>query len=170
MGFQDRSRTRAVSLDVRAEGHKQILRITPYVAERSVYKPKHRNTGSLSRSDTLASTEAFEAVAEDSTLILTIKVDLSGIGISLMNRRIIEVIYVSVDSLEFEYNNSTTAQAVTFSCGSLQIDNQLHDAVYPVILQPSPISRENSGMAAVLPTVQASIAWLKDQGMLLNIL
>lgn len=159
-----------MSLDVRAEGRKQVLRITPYVAERSVYKPKHRNTGSLSRSDTLASTEAFEAVAEDSALILTVKVDLSGIGISLMNRKVVEVIYISVDSLEFEYNNSTTAQAATFSCGSLQIDNQLHDAVYPVILQPSPISREDSRVAAVPPTVQASIAWLKDQGTLSNVL
>ncbi|KAL4070939.1 vacuolar protein sorting-associated protein 13 [Scleroderma citrinum] len=161
--FHDRNRTRAVSLDVRAEGQKQVLRITPYIAERSIYKPKHRNIGSLSRTDTLASTEAFEAVAEDSTLIITVRVDLSGIGISLMNRKIVEMIYVSGDSLEFEYNNSTTAQAVTFSCGSLQIDNQLQDAVYPVIVQPSPISKENTGMVAQLPTVQASIVWLKDQ-------
>ncbi|KAH7883589.1 vacuolar protein sorting-associated protein 13 [Phlebopus sp. FC_14] len=161
--FRDPQRTRAVSLDVRADHHKQVLRITHYVAERSLYKPKHRNTGSLSRSDTLASSEAFEAVSEVIAPSLTIKVDLAGIGISLMNRKLIEVVYISIESLQFEYSNSSIAQAVNVTCGSLQIDNQLHDAIYPVILQPSPISKEASGGAAVLPTIQASVIWLKDQ-------
>ncbi|KAG6336571.1 hypothetical protein ID866_2509 [Astraeus odoratus] len=159
----DGQRIRAVSLDVRADGPKQVLRITPYVAERSIYKPKHRNSGSLSRSDTLASTEAFEAVAEDLMPTFNVKVDLAGIGISFMNRKIVEVVYILVDSLQFEYSDSATAEAISLKCGSLQIDNQLHEAVYPVILQPSPISREANGMAATLPTVQASIVWLKDQ-------
>jgi vacuolar protein sorting-associated protein 13A/C len=161
--FQDRQRARAVSLDVRADRQKQILRITPYVAERSVYKPKHRTIGSLPRSDTLGSVEAFEAVFEDAAPTLKIEVDLAGIGISLINRKMIEVVYASSESLRFEYNNSPVSQAVTLCCGSLQIDNQLHDALYPVLLQPSPVSKEVSGTAAVPPTIQASVVWLKDQ-------
>lgn len=153
-----------MSLDVRADRQKQILRITPYVAERSVYKPKHRTIGSLPRSDTLGSVEAFEAVFEDAAPTLKIEVDLAGIGISLINRKMIEVVYASSESLRFEYNNSPVSQAVTLCCGSLQIDNQLHDALYPVLLQPSPVSKEVSGTAAVPPTIQASVVWLKDQG------
>lgn len=159
----DRHRTRAVSLDVRAEGQKQVLRITPYVAERSIFKPKHTKSESLSRSDTLASTEAFEAVAEDLTSIVTVIVDLSGIGISLMNRKVVEVVYISLDSLELEYNENPNSQAVTVSCGSIRIDNQLHEAVYPVILQPTPIAKEARGLAGAPPTIQASLVWLKDQ-------
>ncbi|KAF9229286.1 vacuolar protein sorting-associated protein 13 [Gyrodon lividus] len=161
--FHDGRRTRAVSLDVRADGHKQVLRITQYIAERSLYKLKHRAVGSLSRSDTLAGSEAFEAVSEDVAPTLRIEVDLAGIGISLISRKMIEVVYVSVESLKFEYNDSPISQAVNLSCGSLQLDNQLHDAIYPVILQPSPISKEASGVAIVPPTIQASVAWLKDQ-------
>ncbi|KAI6133067.1 vacuolar protein sorting-associated protein 13 [Pisolithus croceorrhizus] len=161
--FRDRHRSRAVSLDVRAEGQKQVLRITPYVAERSVFKPKHTKSESLSRSDSLASTEAFEAVAEDLTSIITVTVDLSGIGISLMNRKVVEVVYISLDSLQLEYNESPISQAVTVSCGSLRIDNQLHEAVYPVILQPTPITKEARGLAGAPPTIQASFVWLKDQ-------
>jgi vacuolar protein sorting-associated protein 13A/C len=151
-------------LDVRADGHRQILRITPYVAEQSLYKPKHRSTGSLSRSDTIASSsEGFEAVMEEVSPTLTFNLEFAGIGISLVNRRMIEVVYISIEGLKFEYGDSPVAQSVNLSCGSLQVDNQLHDALYPVILQPSPISKEASGVA-VLPTIQGSVIWLKDQG------
>lgn len=153
-----------MSLDVRADRHKQVLRITPYVAERSLYKPKLPTTGALSRSDTLGSLEGFEAVSEDAAPTLRIEVDLAGIGISLINRKMIEVVYASSESLRFEYNNTPGSQAATLCCGSLQIDNQLHDALYPVLLQPSPVSKEASGTAAIPPTIQASVVWLKDQG------
>lgn len=141
-----------------------MLRITHYVPERSLYKPRQRTSGSLSRSDTLGSLEAFEAVSEEATATLRIEVDLAGIGISLMNRKMIEVVYASLESLRFEYNNTPVSQAITLCCGSIQIDNQLHDALYPVLLQPSPVSKEASVTAAVPPTIQASVVWLKDQG------
>jgi vacuolar protein sorting-associated protein 13A/C len=73
------------------------------------------------------------------------------------------VIYISINTLKFDYANSAIAQAVNLSCGALQIDNQLHDAIFPVVLQPTPIVKEASGVAA-LPTVQGSVIWLKDQG------
>ncbi|KAF8846387.1 vacuolar protein sorting-associated protein 13 [Paxillus ammoniavirescens] len=161
--FRDGQRTRAVSLDVRADRHKQVLRITQYVAEKSLYKPKHRTAGSLSRSDTLASSEAFEAVSEEVPPTLRIEVGLAGIGVSLINRKMIEVVYVSMESLKFEYIDNPISQTVNLSCGSLQIDNQLHDGIYPVILQPSPISKEAGGVVAVPPTIQASVTWLKDK-------
>ncbi|KAG1757583.1 vacuolar protein sorting-associated protein 13 [Suillus lakei] len=161
--FYDRKRTRAVSLDVRADGHQQILRITPYVAEHSLYKPKLHSSSSLSRSDTMtSSSEAFEAIMEDVSPTLSFNVEFAGIAISLVNRKMVEVVYTSIESLKFEYSNSPVSQSVNLSCGSLQIDNQLHDALYPVILQPSPISKEASG-AAVLPTIHGSVIWLKDQ-------
>ena len=109
------------------------------------------------------SNEAFEAVTEEIQPTLAFNVDLEGIGVSLINRRVVEVIYLSLERLKFEYSTSAIAQAVNLSCGSLQIDNQLHDAIFPVILQPTPIAKETSDVAA-LPTVQASVIWLNDQG------
>ncbi|KAG1730516.1 vacuolar protein sorting-associated protein 13, partial [Suillus paluster] len=161
--FHDCQRIRAVSLDVRPDGHRQILRITPYVAERSIYKPKHLSSSSWSRPDTMtSSSEGFEAIMEDVSPTLTFDVEFAGIAISLVNRRMVEVVYISVEALKFEYSNGPAAQSVNLSCDSLQIDNQLHDALYPVILQPSPISKEASGIA-VLPTIQGSVVWLTDQ-------
>ncbi|KAJ7071032.1 vacuolar protein sorting-associated protein 13 [Mycena amicta] len=159
--FNDGQRNRVVSLDVRADGQKQVLRITNYNAELSLYKPKRSNTLTLSRQDTMSS-EAFDAITEESLPTLAFAVDFAGIGISLVNKRI-EVIYVSMNALKFEYTSSAVAHAVTLSCGTVQIDNQLHDALYPVILQPTPIPKRSNGNTAALPTVQASVIWLKDQ-------
>lgn len=89
--------------------------------------------------------------------------DLAGIGISLLNRKSLEVLYVSVDNLSFGYTDSPAAQEVHLAVGAFQIDNQLHDAIYPVVLQPTPVKKESSAVAA-LPTIQASVALLKDQG------
>ena len=153
-----------MSLDVRADGPKQVLRISNYVAETSLYKPKRRMTGSLTRQDSVSSSqEAFEAVQETVTPVLTVSLDLHGIGICLVNKRMVEVVYLSMNALKFEYSSNPIAQSVTLSCGSLQIDNQLHDALFPVVLQPTPISQESKTVAA-LPTVQASVIWLNDQG------
>ncbi|PPQ64275.1 hypothetical protein CVT24_008413 [Panaeolus cyanescens] len=163
--FNAQGRTKAVSLDVRADGDQQILRITNYNAEYSRYKPRHRSSTatSLVRQDTMSSsTEAFEAVTKEVSPSLSILVDLAGVGISLINRRLVEVVYLTAGGIKFEYTNSTVAQSITFSCSSLQLDNQLHEALFPVILQPTPIPKESSGIGA-LPTVQASIIWLKDQ-------
>jgi len=112
--------------------------------------------------------DSFEAVSEESKPLMTFTLDLAGIGVSLINRRLMEVIYATLDQLKFEYVDSSVAQAVTLSCGSLQVDNQLHDALFPVILQPTPLPKGAAEVGA-LPTIQASIIWLKDQGAKLNL-
>ena len=118
----------------------------------------------ISRQDTVSSSaEAFEAITEEIASSLTFLLDLPGLGVSLVNKRMVEVVYVAMDAIKFEYTNSTVAQSINLSLGTLQIDNQLHEAIFPVILQPTPIAKESSGVAA-LPTAQASVIWLKDQG------
>ncbi|KAI0321342.1 hypothetical protein OF83DRAFT_1274656 [Amylostereum chailletii] len=156
-----------VSMDVRADGNTQILRISNYNQQTSVYQlTSNRSTrsGSVStlRSDSTLNHDAFEAVTEDAPPTLAFNIDFEGIGISMINRRLVEVVYLFARNLKFEYSSNHIAQAVNVSCGSLQVDNQLHDALYPVVLQPTPISKEASEVAA-LPTIQASIIWLNDQ-------
>ena len=102
-------------------------------------------------------------VQETAAPVLTIGLELHGVGVSLVNKRMVEVVYLSLNALKFEYSSNPVAQSVTLSCGSLQIDNQLHDALFPVVLQPTLISQESKSIAA-LPTVQASVIWLNDQG------
>lgn len=162
--LQDRVGQKAVSLDVRADEQTQILQITNYNPASSVYRPRHRASISIARQDTpTSSQDAFEAVTEDVPATLMFTLDLEGIGLSLMNRKMLEVVYLSMDTLKFEYSSSPVAQAVNLSLGTLQIDNQLHDAIYPVLLQPTPIPKEASAVASP-PTIQASVIWLNDQG------
>ncbi len=119
---------------------------------------------SLARQDSMSSSQdAFEAVQETVAPVLTVYLDLQGLGLSLINRRMVEVVYLSLNALKFEYANNPVAQSVNLSCGGLQIDNQLHDALFPVLLQPTPISQDSKAVAA-LPTVQASVIWLNDEG------
>ncbi|KAL6309957.1 vacuolar protein sorting-associated protein 13 [Sparassis latifolia] len=158
---------RTVSLDVRADAHKQILRISNYDAEHSLYRPKRGSTVSLARQDTISSSQdAFEAVQEEVPPSLTLSLDFAGIGVSLINRRMTEVVYLSLNALTFVYTDSDVSQSVNLCCGNFQLDNQLHDALFPVVVQPTPVSKEaNSGASSVasLPTVQGSTIWLKDQ-------
>jgi vacuolar protein sorting-associated protein 13A/C len=151
-------------MDVRASGHQQVLRLSNYNEETSLYRPKSYGSSSSLRIDTISSgAEAFEAITEDSEPSLQLDVVLEGIGVSLVNRRVIEVVYLSLENLKLDYTASSVAQSVNLSCGTLQIDNQLHDATFPVVLQPTPIASNVSNVAA-LPTVQLSLLWLNDQG------
>jgi hypothetical protein len=58
------------------------------------------------------------------------------------------VVYVSANVLKFKYSTSTVAQGVNLTCGLFQIDNQLYDAIYPVVLQPTLIAKESNGIAS----------------------
>lgn len=119
---------------------------------------------SLSRQDTSGSTqESFEAITEEEVPSLSFRSNLAGLGISLINHKMVEVVYVSLNGLDLEYTRTVTAQAITLSCSIVQVDNQLHDAIYPVALQPSPLPKDE-GMTTPPPTVQASVIFLNDQG------
>lgn len=141
-----------------------MLRISNYNAQLSLYKPTSRQAASVASFDTVSgSQEAFEAVQEEVAPSLTVNIDFEGIGLSLINRKTVEVVYLSVNGLKFVYTNSPVAQAVNLVCGSLQIDNQLHDALFPVVLQPTPVPKDAATVAS-LPTLQGSVIWLKDEG------
>lgn len=129
-----------------------------------MYKLKRRNTGSLSRQDTLAS-DIFEAVTDEAAPNFSINLELHGIGLSLINKRMQETVYMSCAGLKFYYTDSDAANSVTLTCESLQIDNQLHDAQYPIVLQPTPIPKQPNSVQNP-PAIQASTIILKDKGWL----
>ncbi|GJJ09687.1 hypothetical protein Clacol_003911 [Clathrus columnatus] len=160
--FPSEHGTRAVSLDIRADGLSQRLNISDYRESTSLYKPKRRSSTS-SRQDTLGSIQdSFEVVAQEEAPTLTINLNLAGLGVSLMNRNMVEVVYMSLRQFDVEYNRTATAQSITMSCANVQIDNQLHDAIFPVALQPTPLPKQE-GMTTPPPAIQMSIVYLNDQ-------
>ena len=93
---------------------------------------------------------------------MSVNVDFDGIGLSLINRRLVEVVYLTLSKLKIEYTDSDVAQTLNVACGWIQIDNQLHEAIYPIVLQPMMVAREGNALD-VLPSIQASLIVLKDQ-------
>ncbi len=91
---QDGNRKSALSLDVRADGNKQVLSITNYNADVSLYKPRQRSMSLTSaRQDTISSSgDGFEVVNATVQPTLTFSIEFSGIGISLVNRRLLEIV------------------------------------------------------------------------------
>lgn len=107
------------------------------------------------------SQEAFEAIQEDGPPSLTVMVFLDSFGLSLLNRAMVEVVYLSSKAFKLEYAASDISQTINLTIGHLQIDNQLPEATFHVVLQPSPLPSRRSGPP--LPVVQSSIILLNDK-------
>ena len=94
---------------------------------------------------------------------LKLELDLKGFGVSLMDKKLVEVVYFSSQNFVLQYTNSPVAQSINVAFGTIQVDNQLHDAFFPVLLQPTPLTKEARSSGA-LPTLQASVIVLNDNG------
>lgn len=151
---------KVVSLDVRADGPTQLLVVSPYEEGSSAFKPTGR--GSLSRSNTMDSTVAFEAVPTDTSVNMTISVEFEGIGISVLNKKVQEMVYVSFRGLELRYIDTATSYSASVNCKWIQIDNQLFGGLFPIILYPSVVPKDEKDLESH-PTLQASVIVLKDE-------
>ncbi|EJU02006.1 hypothetical protein DACRYDRAFT_22408 [Dacryopinax primogenitus] len=149
----------AVSLDIRADGPTQTLVISNYEEEYSLYKPKRQN----SSSSTLSSRDAgFEAVEEEAVVAFTINIQLEGMGLSIVTRKLQELVYVTLRGLDVQYMDSTTAQSVNVALKWIQVDNQLYGGIYPIILYPTSIPHAGKELD-VHPALQLSAVLLKDK-------
>jgi len=104
--------------------------------------------------------DAFETVQQESPPSLIVFIILERFGLSLMNKSAVEVIYFSTEMFKLEYSTSNISQTVNLSIGHIQLDNQLPEATFQVVLQPSPMPSRRTGPP--LPAVQASLVLLND--------
>lgn len=158
--LQKAGNARIASLDVRAEGPSQLLVITNYEESHSAFKPTGR--GTLSRTSTMDSNVAFEAVPTDTSVNMTISVDFEGVGISVVNKRMQELVYVSFRGLELRYVDTATSYSASVNCKWIQIDNQLFGGIYPIIFYPSVAPKDGKDLDSH-PTLQSSVIVLKDE-------
>ena len=149
-------------MDVRAEGHSQVLVIMPYDEDNSVYRPK-RPGGNLVRSDSVDSFNAmsFETVLAPEKPTLTLSVELEGLGISVVNRNLQELLYASIRGIKLSYSDYPHFYDASLDCKWIQIDNQLFGGLFPIILYPTIVPKDGKELEAH-PTLQMSVAVLKD--------
>ncbi|KAG8911288.1 hypothetical protein FRC00_006761 [Tulasnella sp. 408] len=166
--FKTSSGWRVVSRDIHAEEEVTVLTLSNWVEETSVYKRHGRSAtmdSTISRADTVSSQAAdvgFTAVVKDVSPSLVVKVDFDGIGLSLMNRRLLEVVYLTLSKLQVTYTDSEIARDIDLTCGWVQIDNQLHEALYPIVLQPLPLTQDRDAKT-VWNTVETKVTLVKDE-------
>jgi hypothetical protein len=156
-------RSSTVSLDVRAEGYSQVLTITPYDENESVYKPR-RGTG-VTRTDSMDSLNvmSFETVTTNEKPNLSFSLDFEGLGISVVNKSLHELVYVSFRGLKISYTDYPQYYDANLDCKWIQIDNQLFGGLFPIVLYPTVIPKDGKELESH-PTLQLSAAILKDDG------
>ncbi|CAR23295.1 membrane morphogenesis protein VPS13 [Lachancea thermotolerans CBS 6340] len=148
-----------VDLNVVADGPTQALIITNYRPELSLYKLKTGNTTSSSLSSDKG--DRFEVRDEDKNVFTKVVVSFEGVGISLINTRLQELCYVTLNGLELRYNESDLYQTASVKLKWLQIDNQLFGGIFPNILYPTAIQKTAKELNNH-PVLSGSVSKVKD--------
>ena len=148
------SRPKIIDLNVVAKGPTQTLELSNFKQSKSLYKQK---SGSASSS----TTGGFEVKDMDTDVTLKAQLRLAGIGISLVNRQLKELVYITLRDIEVKYSDSALYQMLNTTIKWIQIDNQLYGGIFPIILYPSVVPKTGKEMEAH-PIFQTNITRVKD--------
>ena len=148
-----------LSVDVRADGARQVLVLSPYSQDESLYQPRRKSVARSEASDSVAG--LFEEKSVETILNTQFNLELEGIGISVMNKRMQELFYASFRGIGFQYSDNNIHTTYNMSCKWIQIDNQLFGGLFPIILYPT--TQPNDGRELERqPTLDSSIIVSKD--------
>ncbi|KAF2203968.1 vacuolar protein sorting-associated protein-like protein vps13 [Delitschia confertaspora ATCC 74209] len=150
------SRQKIIDLNVVAAGPTQTLELSNYKPSRSLYKQK-----SGPGSATSSTTGGFEVKDVDTNVTFTAQLRLAGIGVSLINRQLRELVYITLRDIEVKYSDSTLYQMLNTTVKWIQIDNQLYGGIFPIIFYPSVVPKTGKEMEAH-PIFQTNITRVKD--------
>ncbi|KAK0305778.1 Vacuolar protein sorting-associated protein 13 [Friedmanniomyces endolithicus] len=148
-------RQKVIDLNVVAEGPTQTLAMSNYKPSKSLYKQKAATASS-------STTQGFEVKEQDihETMTATLRFE-AGIGISLVNAQLHELIYVTWRDIKLEYKESPLYQTVTLTVRWIQIDNQLYGGIFPLIFYPSVVPKTGKEMNAH-PIFRTTVTRVKD--------
>ena len=148
------SPTKIIDLNVVADGPTQTLAISNYKASKSIYKPKK----GLARQST---STGFEVKDQDIGTNFRVNVRVAGLGLSLINSQLRELIYLTLREIELKYTESKLLQNVNATIKWIQIDNQLYGGIFPLLLYPSVVPKSGKEMEAH-PILNVAVTRVKD--------
>ena len=146
-----------IDLNIVADGPTQTLVISNYKASKSLYKQRS-NTASSSQSSLSTN---FEVKEPDSEVTFKANLRLAGVGISLINRQLKELLYFTLREIEFKYGDSKLYQTLNATIKWIQIDNQLYGGIFPILLYPSVVPKTGKEMEAH-PIFHSMLTRVKD--------
>lgn len=152
---QGSTQTKIIDLNIAAEGPTQTLLLSNYKPSKSMYKQK---SGSTSQSGT---STGFEVKEVSSDINFKAQLRLAGIGVSLVNKQLRELLYLTLREIELKYGDSKLYQTFGATIKWVQIDNQLYGGIFPILLYPSVVPKTGKEMEAH-PIFHAMVTRVKD--------
>jgi vacuolar protein sorting-associated protein 13A/C len=148
------TRGSVIELNITADGPTQTLKISNFKQSHSLYRQK-------TAAATQSAQSGFEMKVLDTEITLTARLHFAGVGISLINRQLKELVYVTLRDLDLKYSDSALYQTVKATIKWIQIDNQLYGGIFPLILYPSVVPKTGKELEAH-PILHAQITRVKD--------
>ncbi|GAB7347666.1 hypothetical protein MBLNU459_g4530t1 [Dothideomycetes sp. NU459] len=150
----DSNRQKIIDLNVVADGPTQTLLLSNYKASKSLYKQR---SGTASSS----TTTGFEVKDLDDHVTLSAQIRFAGVGVSLINRQLRELVYLTLRDIDLSYKDSPLYQTVSTTVKWIQIDNQLYGGIFPLLFYPSVVPKTGKEMEAH-PIFKTAITRVKD--------
>ncbi|KAL1588948.1 hypothetical protein WHR41_02547 [Cladosporium halotolerans] len=153
-GQSGQARQKVIDLNVVADGPTQTLVFSNYKQSKSLYRQK-------SASASASTTAGFEVKEQDDDVTMRAGIRFAGIGISLINSQLRELVYVTWRDIELKYTDSPLYQTVALTVKWIQIDNQLYGGIFPLLFYPSVVPKTGKEMEAH-PIFRSTVTRVKD--------
>ncbi|KAI9502126.1 hypothetical protein BX070DRAFT_20733 [Coemansia spiralis] len=170
-----------MNIEIAAVGPRQVLRLTGYTPENSLYAPQLQGiplasssrvtrtptvqstiSASSTRRSTSSAEDRFEVVEADEKTNFVFRLGLEGgIGISIINKYSSEIMFATLADAEFKYTDSTSNQTFKLTVKWIQVDNQIYGALFPIVIYPTTLGVAAAGVSSP-PALQAVVVHAKD--------
>lgn len=151
---QGQQRQKIIDLNVVADGPTQTLVMSNYKPQTSLYKQK-------SASASASTSAGFEVKEQDTDVTMRATVRFAGVGISLVNSQLRELVYATWRDIELKYTDSPLYQTFALTIKWIQIDNQLYGGIFPLLFYPSVVPKTGKEMEAH-PIFRTTVTRVKD--------
>ncbi|KAI5306994.1 hypothetical protein KEM56_005829 [Ascosphaera pollenicola] len=148
-------RPKIIDINIVADGPTQTLVLSNFRPSKSMYR---QPTNMSSRS---SMSGAFEVKQVHSEVSFKTHFKFNGVGISLINSHLKELVYMTFRDIEFRYSDSKLYQTVDLTIKWIQFDNQLYGGIFPILVYPSVIPKTGQEMEAH-PIFQFKVTRVKD--------
>ncbi|RAK82781.1 membrane morphogenesis protein VPS13 [Aspergillus fijiensis CBS 313.89] len=145
-----------IDINIVADGPTQTLMLSNFKQSKSMYKQKDRGQASQSSLST-----GFEVKELDSDVNFKAQLRLGGIGISLINQNLKELLYLTFREIDIKFRESRIYQTLNTTIKWIQIDNQLYGGIFPILLYPSVVPKTGKEMEAH-PIFHTMVTRVKD--------
>ena len=133
---------RIIDINIVADGPTQTLVLSNFKPSKSMYRQQRGQSSQASLG------AGFEVKELNSEVNFKAQLRLGGIGISLVNQNLRELLYLTFREIDLKFRESRVYQTLGTTIKWIQIDNQLYGGIFPILLYPSVVPKTGKEMEA----------------------